>query len=44
MVNGIESLFKGLVVEDDLEYQFIVECNVFFVDIDNEIIIIYNFI
>lgn len=35
---------QGLVLEDDPEYQLIVECNSLSVDIENEIIIIHNFI
>lgn len=35
---------QGLVLEDDPEYQLIVECNALSVDIENEIIIIHNFI
>ncbi|KAK8926430.1 putative nucleolar protein 5-2 [Platanthera zijinensis] len=35
---------KGMVLEDDPEYQLIVECNGLSVDIENEIIIIHNFI
>ncbi|XP_068638268.1 U4/U6 small nuclear ribonucleoprotein Prp31 homolog [Aristolochia californica] len=34
----------GLVLEDDPEYQLIVDCNALSVDIENEIIIIHNFI
>jgi U4/U6 small nuclear ribonucleoprotein PRP31 len=39
-----ESSFKGTVVEDDPEYQLIVDCNTLSVDIDNEITVIHNFI
>lgn len=35
---------KGVVLEDDPEYQLIVDCNALSVDIENEIIIIHNFI
>ncbi|KAG0466451.1 hypothetical protein HPP92_018031 [Vanilla planifolia] len=35
---------QGMVLEDDPEYQLIVECNGLSVDIENEIIIIHNFI
>lgn len=35
---------QGFVLEDDPEYQLIVECNALSVDIENEIIIIHNFI
>ncbi|KAF6169371.1 hypothetical protein GIB67_016541 [Kingdonia uniflora] len=35
---------QGLVLEDDPEYQLIVDCNVLSVDIENEVIIIHNFI
>lgn len=35
---------QGLVLEDDPEYQLIVDCNALSVDIENEIIIIHNFI
>eukprot|EP00252_Welwitschia_mirabilis_P023766 TRINITY_DN681_c0_g1_i1.p1 TRINITY_DN681_c0_g1~~TRINITY_DN681_c0_g1_i1.p1 ORF type:complete len:483 (-),score=136.69 TRINITY_DN681_c0_g1_i1:284-1732(-) len=34
----------GVVLEDDPEYQLIVDCNALLVDIENEIIIIHNFI
>ncbi|KAJ6710278.1 PRE-MRNA SPLICING FACTOR PRP31 [Salix koriyanagi] len=34
----------GMVLEDDPEYQLIVNCNALSVDIENEIIIIHNFI
>ncbi|KAK6931078.1 Nop domain [Dillenia turbinata] len=34
----------GIVLEDDPEYQFIVDCNALLVDIENEIAIIHNFI
>ncbi|KAK1260334.1 putative nucleolar protein 5-1 [Acorus gramineus] len=34
----------GIVLEDDPEYQLIVDCNALSVDIENEIIIIHNFI
>ncbi|KAL1804426.1 hypothetical protein DCAR_0936076 [Daucus carota subsp. sativus] len=34
----------GVVLEDDPEYQLIVDCNALSVDIENEIIIIHNFI
>ncbi|KAJ8555096.1 hypothetical protein K7X08_001594 [Anisodus acutangulus] len=35
---------KGVVLEDDPEYQLIVDCNALSVDIENEIVIIHNFI
>lgn len=35
---------QGIVLEDDPEYQLIVECNALSVDIENEIVIIHNFI
>ncbi|KAH7515735.1 hypothetical protein FEM48_Zijuj10G0057900 [Ziziphus jujuba var. spinosa] len=35
---------QGIVLEDDPEYQLIVECNSLSVDIENEIVIIHNFI
>ncbi|XP_028553981.1 U4/U6 small nuclear ribonucleoprotein Prp31 homolog [Dendrobium catenatum] len=35
---------QGMVLEDDPEYQLIVDCNGLSVDIENEIIIIHNFI
>lgn len=35
---------QGMVLEDDPEYQLIVDCNSLSVDIENEIIIIHNFI
>ncbi|KAF3431294.1 hypothetical protein FNV43_RR26025 [Rhamnella rubrinervis] len=34
----------GMVLEDDPEYQLIVDCNSLSVDIENEIVIIHNFI
>lgn len=34
----------GLIMEDDPEYQLIVDCNALSVDIENEIVIIHNFI
>ncbi|XP_011038848.1 PREDICTED: U4/U6 small nuclear ribonucleoprotein Prp31 isoform X1 [Populus euphratica] len=34
----------GMVLEDDPEYQLIVNCNALSVDIENEIVIIHNFI
>ncbi|CAH9087817.1 unnamed protein product [Cuscuta epithymum] len=42
---GSENSDKGtMVLEDDPEYQLIVDCNALSVDIENEIIIIHNFI
>ncbi|XVF44029.1 hypothetical protein PTKIN_Ptkin02bG0087400 [Pterospermum kingtungense] len=35
---------QGMVLEDDPEYQLIVDCNALLVDIENEIVIIHNFI
>ncbi|KAL7618743.1 U4/U6 small nuclear ribonucleoprotein Prp31 homolog [Lactuca sativa] len=35
---------QAMVLEDDPEYQLIVECNTLSVDIENEIVIIHNFI
>ncbi|XP_038703041.1 U4/U6 small nuclear ribonucleoprotein Prp31 homolog isoform X2 [Tripterygium wilfordii] len=35
---------RALVLEDDPEYQLIVDCNALSVDIVNEIVIIHNFI
>lgn len=35
---------QGIVLEDDPEYQLIVDCNALSVDIENEIVIIHNFI
>lgn len=35
---------RGTVLEDDPEYQLIVDCNALSVDIENELIIIHNFI
>ncbi|CAE5962685.1 unnamed protein product [Arabidopsis arenosa] len=35
---------KGTVLEDDPEYKLIVECNQLSVDIENEIVIVHNFI
>ncbi|GMH20715.1 hypothetical protein Nepgr_022556 [Nepenthes gracilis] len=41
---GSENSDHGIVLEDDPEYQLIVDCNALSVDIENEIIIIHNFI
>ncbi|KAK1284648.1 putative nucleolar protein 5-2 [Acorus calamus] len=41
---GSEMSSHGMVLEDDPEYQLIVDCNALSVDIENEIIIIHNFI
>ncbi|XP_031402145.1 U4/U6 small nuclear ribonucleoprotein Prp31 homolog isoform X1 [Punica granatum] len=41
---GSDISMQGIVLEDDPEYQLIVECNALSVDIENEIIIIHNFI
>eukprot|EP01018_Ginkgo_biloba_P011251 Gb_32659 [translate_table: standard] len=41
---GYENSKNGIVLEDDPEYQLIVDCNALSVDIENEIIIIHNFI
>lgn len=41
---GSDMSNQGLVLEDDPEYQLIVECNTLSVDIENEIVIIHNFI
>ncbi|GAB2297346.1 U4/U6-U5 snRNP complex subunit prp31 [Dionaea muscipula] len=41
---GSEMTDHGVVLEDDPEYQLIVDCNALSADIDNEIIIIHNFI
>ncbi|KNA25411.1 hypothetical protein SOVF_006860 [Spinacia oleracea] len=41
---GSEVPDHGIVLEDDPEYQLIVDCNALSVDIENEIIIIHNFI
>lgn len=41
---GLDVSRTGLVTEDDPEYQLIVDCNTLSVDIDNEIVIIHNFI
>lgn len=41
---GSEVSMHGVVLEDDPEYQLIVDCNALSVDIENEIIIIHNFI
>lgn len=41
---GSDESKTGLVSEDDPEYQLIVDCNSLSVDIDNEIVIIHNFI
>ena len=39
-----EVLFQVVDIEDDPEYQLIVDCNALSVDIENEIVIIHNFI
>ncbi|CAA3006951.1 U4 U6 small nuclear ribonucleo Prp31 homolog [Olea europaea subsp. europaea] len=41
---GFETSDKGIVLEDDPEYQLIVECNALSVDIENELVVIHNFI
>ncbi|KAK7283710.1 hypothetical protein RIF29_13435 [Crotalaria pallida] len=41
---GSEVSIQGVDLEDDPEYQLIVECNALSVDIENEIVIIHNFI
>ncbi|KAL3654078.1 U4/U6-U5 snRNP complex subunit prp31 [Castilleja foliolosa] len=41
---GSEDSSHGIVLEDDPEYQLIVQCNALSVDIENEIVIIHNFI
>jgi U4/U6 small nuclear ribonucleoprotein PRP31 len=41
---GSEIQMQGIVLEDDPEYQLIVDCNALSVDIENEIVIIHNFI
>ncbi|GKB99889.1 U4/U6 small nuclear ribonucleoprotein Prp31 [Tanacetum coccineum] len=41
---GSDMSNQGMVLEDDPEYQLIVECNTLSVDIENEIVIIHNFI
>lgn len=41
---GSENASHGIVLEDDPEYQLIVDCNQLSVDIENEIVIIHNFI
>ncbi|KAK4402810.1 U4/U6 small nuclear ribonucleoprotein Prp31 [Sesamum angolense] len=41
---GSDNSSQGLVLEDDPEYQLIVDCNALSVDIENEIVIIHNFI
>ncbi|PWA76320.1 pre-mRNA processing ribonucleoprotein binding region-containing protein [Artemisia annua] len=41
---GSDMSNQGMVLEDDPEYQLIMECNTLSVDIENEIVIIYNFI
>ncbi|KAL6567825.1 hypothetical protein OROGR_001493 [Orobanche gracilis] len=41
---GSENSSHGIVLEDDPEYQLIVDCNALSVDIENEIAIIHNFI
>ncbi|XP_021726991.1 U4/U6 small nuclear ribonucleoprotein Prp31 homolog [Chenopodium quinoa] len=44
LLKGSEIPEHGIVLEDDPEYQLIVDCNALSVDIENEIIIIHNFI
>ncbi|CAN0892910.1 U4/U6 small nuclear ribonucleoprotein Prp31 homolog [Linum grandiflorum] len=44
LVKGSYTEDQGMVLEDDPEYQLIVDCNALSVDIENEIIIIHNFI
>ncbi|KAG5514214.1 hypothetical protein RHGRI_035572 [Rhododendron griersonianum] len=44
LVKGSDMLDNGMVLEDDPEYQLIVDCNALSVDIENEIVIIHNFI
>ncbi|CAL9087576.1 unnamed protein product [Musa acuminata var. zebrina] len=44
MQKGTDISSHGIVLEDDPEYQVIVDCNSLSVDIKNEIIIIHNFI
>ncbi|KAE9454079.1 hypothetical protein C3L33_14015, partial [Rhododendron williamsianum] len=41
---GSDMSYNGIVLEDDPEYQLIVDCNALSVDIENEIVIIHNFI
>ncbi|KAJ0960463.1 hypothetical protein J5N97_001669 [Dioscorea zingiberensis] len=41
---GSDISSHGIVLEDDPEYQLIVDCNALSVDIENEIVIIHNFI
>jgi U4/U6 small nuclear ribonucleoprotein PRP31 len=41
---GSDVSIQGVDLEDDPEYQLIVECNALSVDIENEIVIIHNFI
>ncbi|KAJ7300318.1 hypothetical protein O6H91_Y540500 [Diphasiastrum complanatum] len=42
--NGCDNSGVRVVSEDDQEYQLIVDCNALSVDIENEIVIIHNFI
>lgn len=41
---GYDISSSGIVLEDEPEYQLIVDCNALSVDIENEIVIIHNFI
>ncbi|XP_059648999.1 U4/U6 small nuclear ribonucleoprotein Prp31 homolog [Cornus florida] len=41
---GSDMLIHGIVLEDDPEYQLIVDCNALSVEIENEIVNIHNFI
>uniref|UniRef100_A0A803NUF0 Nop domain-containing protein n=1 Tax=Cannabis sativa TaxID=3483 RepID=A0A803NUF0_CANSA len=44
LLKGSDESDQGMVLEDDPEYQLIVDCNSLSVDIENEIVIIHNFI
>ncbi|CAN0892906.1 U4/U6 small nuclear ribonucleoprotein Prp31 homolog [Linum grandiflorum] len=44
LAKGSYTTDQGMVSEDDPEYQLIVDCNALSLDIENEIIIIHNFI
>ncbi|XP_021900401.1 U4/U6 small nuclear ribonucleoprotein Prp31 homolog isoform X2 [Carica papaya] len=41
---GTDTSYQGTILENDPEYQLIVDCNALSVDIENEIVIIHNFI
>ncbi|CAI9092884.1 OLC1v1028241C1 [Oldenlandia corymbosa var. corymbosa] len=44
LTKGTENSSQSIILEDDPEYQLIVDCNALSVDIENEVVIIHNFI